>query len=84
MLLGCTVTVMHWLMLPANRYGSSARSQLSLGEHLPHRSTHQSTGRCQTAQGATAEMSVKGGQSQGKGGCQHDRGVALQWDQVSG
>ena len=43
MLPGCTVMLMHWLMLPANRYGSSARSQLSLGEHLPHTSTHQST-----------------------------------------
>lgn len=42
MLLGCTVMLMHWPMLPANRYGSWARSQLSLGEHLPHTSTHQS------------------------------------------
>lgn len=39
MLLGCTATLRHWLMLPANRNGSSALSQRSLGEHLPHRST---------------------------------------------
>lgn len=50
MLLGCTVTLMHWPMLPANRYGSSARSQLSLGEHLQTwahvKSTESTLGRC--------------------------------------
>jgi len=59
MLPGCTVMLMHWLMLPANRYGSSARSQLSLGEHLPHTSTHQSTDSTREgvkARGATADQ----------------------------
>lgn len=39
MLLGCTATLRHWVMLPAKRKGSSARSQRSRGEHLAHRST---------------------------------------------
>lgn len=34
MLLGCTMILMHWLMLAANRYDSSARSHLSFREHL--------------------------------------------------
>jgi len=34
MLLGCTMMLMHCPMLSAKRCGSSARSQLSRGEHL--------------------------------------------------
>lgn len=58
MLLGCTATLRHWVMLPAKRNGSSARSQRSRGEHLPHRSA-QSTEN--TPQGTEHSPNPRGG-----------------------
>ena len=90
MLLGCTVTLMHWLMLPANRSGSSARSQLSLGEHLPHTSTAQST---QSGDGkehevrhlTRGELNGRAEPRPGQGGViSRTGGDALHRDQVSG
>lgn len=44
MLLGCTSSLMHWLMLAANRLGSQARWHLSLREHLPGTHIHKRSG----------------------------------------